>query len=139
MGLRRDRGGERKKLLGLAGLYRHRLPELRADFRQYYSVGLGELGGALPVSEAADLAAQLPAGARCASPEGWAAGWGEAEWLLSRIDHALRVLTWQRTADAAEGRGFPDMLTPAPEPASGPSGGGMDRGELEEMLSRKRG
>lgn len=139
MGLRRDRGGERKKLLTLAGLRNRRLPELRADFRQYYHVGWGELGRSLPVSEAADLAAQLPAGARCSSPEGWAAGWGEGEWLLARIDHALRVLAWQRTADAAEGRGFPEMLTPAPEAAREPSGGGVTSDRLEEILSRKRG
>ncbi len=121
----------------LAGLRRRRLPELRADFRQYYHVGLGELGRSLPVSEAADLAAQLPAGARCTTPEGWDPGWGEAEWLLARAEHALRVLAWQRTEDAAEGRGFPEMLTPGP--GGEPERSGVTSDQLEDMLSRKRG
>lgn len=121
----------------LACLRCRRLPELRADFRQYYHVGLCELGRSLPVSEAADLAAQLPAGARCATPEGWEAGWGEAEWLLARVEHVLRVLAWQRTEDAAEGRGFPEMLTPGP--GAEPEPPGVTSDQLEDILSRKRG
>lgn len=138
MGLRRHRGGERKKLLVLAGLRRRRLPELRADFRQHYGVGLGELGRSLPVSEAADLAANLPACARCASPEGWDAGWDDGTWLLARIEHALRVLAWQRSEDGAAGENYPEMITPAlkPAPAGQP---GVTSDELDEILSRRRG
>ena len=120
----------------LARLARTRLAELRADFRQYYSVGLCELGASLPVSEAADLAAQLPAGSRCATPEGEAPGWDDSVWLLARAEHALRVLAWQPTAAARDGEGFPEMVTPRAVRAED---AGVAVEQLEEILSRRRG
>lgn len=118
---------------------RERLPELRADFRQYYSVGIGELGGGLALSEAADLAAQLPAGSRCATPEGEAPGWDDSVWLLARAEHALRVLVWRNTEAAARGEGFPEPATPRIAAPGDCGGGGMTVEQLEERLSRKRG
>lgn len=116
---------------------RLRPAELRADLRQCYGVGLGELGRSLPVSEAADLAACLPAGSRCATPEGQPWGWDDTRWLLARIEHGLRVLAWHNTEDGRRGRNAPRMVAPGPEPAA--DARGVTRDELEEKLNRKRG
>ncbi len=117
---------------------RARPAELRADFRQFYGVGLGELGRSLPVSEAADLAACLPAGSRCAAPEGQAWGWDDTRWLLARIEYGLRVLAWHNTEDGRKGRNPPRMVAPGP----GRGGGepeGVTSGELDDLLKRRRG
>ena len=117
---------------------RARPAELRADFRQFYGVGMGELGRSLPVSEAADLAACLPAGSRCATPEGQAWGWDDTRWLLARIEHGLRVLAWHNTEDGRKGRNAPRMLTPGLERV-GDEAAGVTSGELDDLLKRRRG
>ena len=87
-----------------------------ADFRERYGIDLPVEDGA----EIEDLARMallwraLPADSRCVRRLVPSARWTQAEYLLRDIEHATRVLIWQRTKDGERGRNAP---RPIPTPA----------------------
>ena len=86
--------------------------ELRADLQQYYGLNLDGMGVDYSHAHAACLCAQLPAGARVW--RGTAAEWDTQMYLLTKIEHTLRVLAWQQTEDAQKRRNYPRPIdTPA--------------------------
>lgn len=71
------------------------------------------MGRAYTFLHAAALAAQLPLESRVVRAEAPEAAWGDADEMLRRIEHSLRVLAWQQTKDGAKGRNAPRPL-PSP-------------------------
>lgn len=65
------------------------------------------MGEDYSVRHAAALARMLPASSRLARAERPELEWDEATYLLSHIEHDLRVIAWQRTEDALHKRGYP--------------------------------
>lgn len=64
-------------------------------------------------AHAAVLAKMLPSDSRLARAENPALEWGTSEYILSHIEHDLRVLAWQQTEDARHKRNYPQhMRTP---------------------------
>lgn len=71
--------------------------------------------------------------------------WSWNEILLNRIEHAVRILTWQNSADAHEKtpKHFPEQFRPPfiPEPRkpkANPEEAAMDLDDLKAFLSRPR-
>lgn len=84
--------------------------ELRADLQQFYGLDLDRMGEAYTAAHAAALVRMLPRESRLARVESPALEWSEAEYLLARIEHTLRVLAWQRSKDGQHGRNYPEKL-----------------------------
>lgn len=86
------------------------------DFQRFYGV-------ALPVEDDADIAdlarmallwAALPDESRCVRRLVPEARWTSTDYLLRSVEHAARVLVWQRTKDGARGLNEPrPVQTPA--------------------------
>lgn len=109
----------------LASLMRKRPDELRADFQQFYGLNIDGAGREYGMLHAAALAAQLPRESRCVRLENPEKEWGDGLYMLHAAEHALRVLAWQQTEDAAKKRNFPK---PLPTPA--------DRARVQRRLER---
>ena len=72
------------------------------------------MGAEYTCFHAAVLVSQLPATSRLSIAEHPALEWDTQTYLLSHIEHDLRVIAWQRTEDAAHKRNYPEHLkTPA--------------------------
>lgn len=72
--------------------------ELRADFRAYYNVSADQIGTSITVSEAMDLAAQLPAGSRCMAATNPANKWDVKDILLNNVSNTVSLLAWALTS-----------------------------------------
>lgn len=82
--------------------------------QQFYGLGIDGMGTAFTATHAAALAAQLPPTSRLARAEHPELEWDEGTYILSHIEHTLRVIAWQRTKDAEHRRNFPEHIkTPA--------------------------
>lgn len=119
--------------------WKYHTAELRADFQQYYALDIDGLGEEIKIPRAADLCAQLPRKSRvfCAlDPEN---RWDDNTWLLARIDHAVRVLIWQNTADGQDkngGKNYPEMIRP--DKREKPKKRQLTSDQYLEILSRRR-
>lgn len=83
-------------------------PELNADLRSTYGVGLYEVG---PL-EAVDLMRGLPPTSRLAVALKPDTRWPPLEVFLSRALYALEWLAWTKTKDAQKGIRAPEPLVP---------------------------
>ena len=84
--------------------------ELRADFQQYYTLNIDNMGIDYRLSHAADLAVMLPQESRvmrCINP---ANAWGWQEHLLADIANRVRWLQWAKTPDGAKNRNHPKPI-----------------------------
>lgn len=87
---------------------------MRADLQQYYGLNVDGMGAEYTCSHAAALVAMLPPQSRLMVQRNGALAWDDATYLLSHIDHDLRVLAWQQTEDARHKRNYPKHIeTPA--------------------------
>lgn len=59
---------------------------------------------------AATLWSQLPRESRTVARRAPDAMWGEAEWMLWSIEHAVRTIAWMLSEDGAKGRNAPAPL-----------------------------
>jgi len=78
----------------------------------------GALSGTseLTLTELADLTAHLPPGCALWRATGGDIAWSTESHLLARVEHDLRILAWQKTADGGKGRNRPERIE-APRPA----------------------
>lgn len=84
--------------------------ELTADFQQYYNLDLNQIGKTFSVMHAAVLATQLPTNSRTFAKEWPEMTWSEDTYLLSRLEHLMRIQIWSQSKDAQKGRNFPEPL-----------------------------
>lgn len=86
---------------------------LEADFQRVYGLDIGGLRtGMLRPIRAANLAVNLPPGSMLWRAIGGPLAWTDEMHMLSRQEHALRVLAWQKTKSAETGRDFPEPIEP---------------------------
>lgn len=98
----------------LARYRRRYADELRADFQQFYGLGIDGMGTAYSLNHAAVLAAQLPTESRCYKSEHPEAVWTVGDYLLADVAYGLQVLAWQNSKDGAKGINRPKRpMTPA--------------------------
>lgn len=93
----------------LAAVSRDYRGQLRADMRRFYGMGWAD-ARSLPLTEVADMVAHLPpesAVMRAANPHPDRSLTLD---LLQLVEHGVRVLAWQQTADATKGRNYPKYV-----------------------------
>ena len=100
---------------------------LRASLRSVYGVDLRHPG--MWWTDLADLVANLPPGCSFWRAFGGPLAWSDEVHAVMAVEHAVRVLAWQRTEDGHKGRNQPKPNEP-PEPA-----GQQERSD--ERLSRR--
>lgn len=81
--------------------------ELRADFQETYGLNLDRMGVDYSYVHAAILMSQLPSTSRIARRIDPNAEWDEQTHFLAAIEYDLRVLIWQKTKDAQNGKNRP--------------------------------
>lgn len=119
---------------------------LRADMQRFYNLDLDEVGHAIRVMRAADLAANLPDEARVWGRIDPRAGWGTDRQLLANIADSVSFLAWTKTRDAARrgARWKGAIPRPGAQQAGAQAGGtrqegvGLDADAMRGMLSRPR-
>lgn len=68
------------------------------------------MGVSFTCAHAATLVSQLPPQSRLMVARDGTREWGDDTYLLSHIEHDLRVLAWQRTEDAQKRRNYPEHI-----------------------------
>lgn len=103
-----------------------------ADFQRFYGISLPvDEGAEIPdLARMALLWQALPDDARCVRRAVPAALWTSTDYLLRAIEHAVRVLVWQRTEDGAKGRN-------APEPIKSPAERARAEARRDEALAAR--
>lgn len=86
--------------------------ELEADFQQFYGLDLERLGADFSVSHASVLAAQLPSESRCMMREVPELEWSPEMYMLSAIEHGVRVLAWVQANQGKRRTAFPKPIEP---------------------------
>lgn len=87
---------------------------MRADLQETYGLNIDGMGRDYSCAHAAALVAQLPPQSRLMVARDGSLAWDEPTYLLSHIEHAIRVLAWQQTEDARKRRNYPKHIeTPA--------------------------
>lgn len=76
-----------------------------------------------------------PDGAVAYELNGQNVSWNNDTYLLSHIEHGIRVLAWQNTKDGEKGRNFPKAVEPTRKKEHKES---YTADEINEILSRKR-
>lgn len=109
--------------------------ELRADFQQYYTLDIDEVGRGIRIRRAASLCAHLPRGSRTVRRLDPDSEWATEAHFLARIEHECRALLWSKTKDAEKGRNFPKpMPTPAQRAETRRKYEGTDYEEVARVL-----
>lgn len=134
--VRRARRADGKKLTFLAGVLGRGLkPQLRADFRRVYHVSYDEVAR-LSVSEAADLAAMLPAGSLTMGALDASMSWPEDRYMLARIANDAAVIAWN--AKGRPGKMPRPFGGPAENQGKPPEAVGMDPSDIMDALAGPR-
>lgn len=119
----------------------NRAPDrLRADMQRYYGLDLDQVGHAIRVRRAADLAANLPEQACVWSVIDERAAWDGDRWLLAQIADSLDFLAWAQTPAAQKHGAKWDHRIPRPgdhKPARD-TAQGMTRDQLDRLLAMPR-
>lgn len=89
-----------------------RKDELEADFQQYYGLNLERIGIDYSVAHAATLATQLPSDSRCMRQEIPGFEWSPEMYMLSAIEHGVRVLAWIQANQGKRRSAFPKPIEP---------------------------
>jgi len=84
--------------------------ELRADFQQYYTLNIDEMGVGYRVGHAAELAVMLPQESRVMQRIDPENAWGWQEYLLADLVNRVRWLQWAQTPDGAKNRNHPNPI-----------------------------
>lgn len=85
-----------------------RQDRLRADFQQYYGLNLSDAGGGYTWTHAADLAAQLPAGARSWADIAPQLRYTLDQQLVAAQTNALRLIKWR--LDGYKSKAKPQLI-----------------------------
>lgn len=113
--------------------------ELRADFQQYYNLDSDGIGGRIRCLRAADLAAMLPQGSRCALAMSPQAAWSNEAVVMAMVDFRLQQILYS----LAGGKAKDGSKLPKPDCLYKPGtnereADGMTVDEMREFLSRPR-
>lgn len=122
----------------LANGLKNYIPEIKADFRQYYQLDLAKslIEGELALDDCADLLAQLPSDARFFVAINPANLWTTKDYILADIANNLRMYIYGHSDDAQKGINKPDLILPPGEKQ--PAKKKLTKNEIKEILSKPR-
>lgn len=112
--------------------------KLRADFQQFYSLNIDDLGSSLSVLHAAALCAELPSNSRIIKAINPKAAWDEEKRLLALIEYWVHLNVWAKSKDAKSKRNKPKIIEPKGKEKQKDIAA-VSSEKLDEILHRKRG